>query len=110
MFAPPTDDFRINMRALRSPGAPAAHSRTGPDGFRDLHLRKLRAGLAEVLDSNAFWRSRLTDVRSWDDFERLPLTTKAELLADQAAHPPVGTDLTHPLERFVRLRPRSGAR
>jgi hypothetical protein len=60
------------------------HSRTDPDELRDLHLRKLPAGLAEVLKTNAFWRSRLTEVGGRNDFERLPLTTKADLLADQA--------------------------
>ena len=71
---PPTEDSRINMRPLGPPGARrahidksarrahinpiAAHSRTDPDELRDLHLRKLRAGLAEVLKTNAFWRSR----------------------------------------------------
>jgi phenylacetate-CoA ligase len=62
-----------------------------------------------VLASNAFWRDRLHDVRGWDDFERLPLTTKALLLADQAAHPPFGTNLTYPVERFVRLHQTSGS-
>jgi phenylacetate-CoA ligase len=86
-----------------------ADSRTDPDELRDLHLRKLRAGLAEVLAANTFWRDRLQDVRGWDDFERLPLTTKATLLADQATHPPFGTNLTYPLERFVRLHQTSGS-
>src|SRR5216683_3505280 len=92
------------MGPLRSA---AARPKTDPDEFRDLHLRKLRAGLAEVLKSNAFWRSRLGEVRSWGDFERLPLTTKAELLADQASQPPYGTNLTFPLDRYVRLHQRS---
>ncbi len=94
------------MRPLRSA---TARPRTDPDEFRDLHLRKLRAGLAEVLKTNAFWRSRLAAVRSWDDFERLPLTTKVELLADQAAQPPYGTNLTYPLDRYVRLHQTSGS-
>src|SRR6266446_4806614 len=94
------------MRPLRSA---AARPRTDPDEFRDLHLRMLRAGLVEVLKTNAFWRSRLTAVRSWGDFERLPLTTKAELLADQASHPPYGTNLTFPLDRYVRLHQTSGS-
>ena len=85
------------------------HSRTGPDELRDLRLRKLRAGLAEVLKTNAFWRSLLTEVRGWDDFERLPLTTKDDLLADQAARPPYGTNLTYPLDRYVRLHQTSGS-
>jgi phenylacetate-CoA ligase len=93
------------MGPLRSATAPREH----PDEFRDVQLRKLRAGLAEVLKTNSFWRSRLSDVRGWDDFERLPLTTKAELLADQAAQPPYGTNLTYPLDRYVRLHQTSGS-
>jgi phenylacetate-CoA ligase len=96
------------MRPLRSPGNPS----TQPgdlNAVRDQQLRKLRAGLGEVLAANPFWRERLHDVLGWDDFERLPLTTKAELLADQAAHPPFGTNLTFPLERFVRLHQTSGS-
>ncbi|HEX7263518.1 MAG TPA: phenylacetate--CoA ligase family protein [Candidatus Dormibacteraeota bacterium] len=85
------------------------HSRTDPDELRGRHLKKLQAGLGEVLAANPFWRNRLHDVRSWDDFERLPLTTKAELLEDQAAHPPFGTNLTYPVDRFVRLHQTSGS-
>jgi phenylacetate-CoA ligase len=62
-----------------------------------------------VLARNDFWRGRLHDVRGWDDFERLPLTTKAELVADQAARPPFGSNLTYPLERYVRLHQTSGS-
>jgi phenylacetate-CoA ligase len=62
-----------------------------------------------VLATNRFWRERLHDVAGWDDFERLPLTTKPELLADQAAHPPFGTNLTHALDRYVRLHQTSGS-
>ena len=36
------------------------------------------------------------------DLEALPLTTKAELVADQDATPPWGTALTEPLERYTR--------
>ncbi len=90
-------------------GPAAAHSRPDPEELRDLQMRKLRAGLGEVLATNAFWRDRLHDVRGWDDFERLPLTTKAELLGDQSAHPPFGTNLTYPLGRFVRMHQTSGS-
>ena len=86
-----------------------AHSRTDPDELRDLQMRKLRAGLANVLTSNGFWRDRLHDVHGWDGFERLPLTTKVELIDDQAAHPPFGTNLTYPMERFVRVHQTSGS-
>ena len=82
---------------------------TDPDELRDLQLRKLRAGLADVVKTNAFWRARLTDIHGWDDFDRMPLTTKSELLADQQAHPPYGTNLTYPLDRYVRLHQTSGS-
>jgi len=36
------------------------------------------------------------------DLESLPLTTKGELVADQQAHPPWGTGLTEPLDRYTR--------
>jgi phenylacetate-CoA ligase len=86
-----------------------ASSITDPDELRDLQLRKLRAGLADVVKTNAFWRARLTDIHGWDDFDRMPLTTKSELLADQQAHPPYGTNLTYPLDRYVRLHQTSGS-
>ena len=62
-----------------------------------------------MLETNAFWRARLHGVQGWDDFERLPLTTKADLLADQGAQPPFGTNLTFPMERYVRLHQTSGS-
>jgi phenylacetate-CoA ligase len=96
------------MRPLRSPGTPSTQL-ADLNAPRDLQLRKLRAGLGDVLAGNLFWRERLHDVRGWDDFERLPLTTKIELLADQAAHPPFGTNLTYSLDRFVRLHQTSGS-
>jgi phenylacetate-CoA ligase len=37
------------------------------------------------------------------------LTSKDELVADQAAHAPFGTNLTYPLERYVRLHQTSGS-
>ena len=65
--------------------------------------------MKEVLRTNAFWRARLHDVRGWDDFERLPLTEKSDLVADQASHAPFGTNLTYPLERYVRMHQTSGS-
>ena len=79
------------------------------DAVRALQLEKLRAGLRQVLKSNPFWRGRLHDVNGWDDFERLPMTTKAELLADQASSAPFGTNLTFPLEDYTRLHQTSGS-
>jgi phenylacetate-CoA ligase len=62
--------------------------------------------LATVLEGNAFQRARLGDAR---ELAELPLTTKEELLADQAAHPPFGTNLTFPLDRYTHLHQTSGS-
>jgi phenylacetate-CoA ligase len=51
---------------------------------------------------------RAQDLRGWDDFRRLPFTCKSELAADQAAHPPFGSNLTYPPERYVRVHQTSG--
>ena len=87
--------------------------------LRECRWRSFQAMAAELLEpegGNAFvkrkWReagvASVEDLRSWDDFDRLPFSGKAELVADQAAHPPFGTNLTYPLERYVRLHQTSG--
>jgi phenylacetate-CoA ligase len=76
---------------------------------------RLRALLAEILPRNRFYARKLSQagvapagVRAAADLPRLPFTTKAELLADQEAHPPYGEILTYPLERYCRLHQTSG--
>jgi phenylacetate-CoA ligase len=48
------------------------------------------------------------DLGGRDDLVRLPVTTKTELVEDQAAHPPFGSNLTFPLARYVRVHQTSG--
>ncbi|HVQ77896.1 MAG TPA: phenylacetate--CoA ligase family protein [Candidatus Binatia bacterium] len=48
------------------------------------------------------------DLAGWDDFARLPFTAKAELVGDQARHAPFGSNLTYPLDRYVRVHQTSG--
>jgi phenylacetate-CoA ligase len=45
---------------------------------------------------------------SLEQFKRLPFTTKSELVEDQRQHPPFGSDLTYPLERYIRIHQTSG--
>jgi phenylacetate-CoA ligase len=78
-------------------------------------LEQLRSLLAELFPGNAFYSRKLNsqgitfDVASLEDFSaRFPFTTKAELAADQATHPPFGTNLTYPLSRYVRFHQTSG--
>ena len=61
------------------------------DGRNQFYTRKFREAGLDV-----------ASLRFPDDFGRLPLTTKAELNADQAANPPWGTALTEPLANYTR--------
>ena len=74
-----------------------------------MQLERLRNGLREVLKGNQFWRDRLVDVQGWDDFERLPLTGKGDLVSDQRINPPFGSNLTYALDRYVRMHQTSGS-
>ena len=74
----------------------------------------LRELLAAILPANRFYSAKLqpetvSRLTSMKDFcEQVPFTTKAELAADQKAHPPYGTNLTFPLERYTRCHQTSG--
>ena len=78
--------------------------------------RRFRAMARDLLASNPFvrakWRAAgvrsVDDLVGWDDFRRLPHTRKDEFVEDQAAHPPFGSNLTYPLERYVRVHQTSG--
>ena len=70
---------------------------------------RLRALLRTVSERNPFYRRKLgaagVDVNTLTfpaDLGALPFTTKAELIADQAASPPWGTALTEPIGRYTR--------
>jgi phenylacetate-CoA ligase len=81
--------------------------------LRERQLDRLRRLLAAVLPGNRFYARKLAGIRPDDlrtaaDVARLPFTTKAELAADQAEHPPYGTALTFPLDRYCRLHQTSG--
>lgn len=78
-------------------------------------LDQLRALIGAIHRSNPFYEPKLDEARSprrimslGDFFEEFPFTTKAELLADQEANPPFGTNHTVPLDQFTRLHQTSG--
>jgi phenylacetate-CoA ligase len=77
------------------------------DSLASLPAERLRALLAEILPRNAFYAGKLGGMDP-SNSRNLPFTTKAELLADQQAHPPYGSDLTYPRERYCRLHQTSG--
>jgi phenylacetate-CoA ligase len=72
----------------------------------------LRSQLHYLERASPFYRARLAGragrVRGPADLPALPLTTKEELRADQAAHPPLGARLCAPPEALVRIHVTSG--
>jgi len=87
-----------------------------PPWLREHQWQRVQALAQAVVGANPFWTARWRaagitsagDLRGWDDFARLPLTTKRELVEDQDAHPLFGSNLTFPLERYVRVHQTSG--
>jgi phenylacetate-CoA ligase len=81
----------------------------------DWQTQRLANLLREILPANRFYARKfreagidLASLTLPADLTRLPFTTKAELLEDQARHPPYGEILTYPVERYSRLHQTSG--
>ena len=86
---------------------PAEH--LDPDGLSAWQGARLSRLVADIYGRNAFYTDKLDcagvspgSVTQLSDLQRLPLTTKAELVSDQAAAPPWGTALTEPLGHYSR--------
>src|SRR5882672_562086 len=78
-------------------------------------LEQLRSLVAELIPANKFYTQKLQasgvgfDIASLEDFSvRFPFTTKSEIVADQTAAPPYGTNLTYPPARYTRFHQTSG--
>lgn len=80
-----------------------------------IQRERLNALLLQLSASNPFYAPRieraglaggLTDLA--DFFERFPFTTKEEIVEDQRAHPPYGTNLTFPITQYTRFNQTSG--
>jgi phenylacetate-CoA ligase len=90
------------------PPVPAAEC--GDRDAIDAHqIRRLEQLLASLDGRNPFYTrklracgARLSGFTSLEDLARLPVTTKAELVADQESSPPWGTNLSEPIERYTR--------
>ena len=88
--------------------APAAECQTR-EAIAAHQADRLTALLGELTGRSAFYTRkvdragvRVADLTFPRDLSALPFTTKAELVADQAATPPWGTGLTQPLNRYTR--------
>lgn len=89
---------------------PLDPTETWDEPARHEHQERRRQELLALVlgEGNPFYRARLRPGTGVADWAAIPFTTKAELSADQAAHPPFGTNLTYPLDRYVRLHQTSG--
>jgi phenylacetate-CoA ligase len=83
--------------------------------IEQLQLRKLQSLLGAVLAGNAFYERKLhtakfnPSIAKLPDFsQRIPFTTRHELVRDRLDRPPYGTDLTYSLDRYVRCHQTSG--
>jgi phenylacetate-CoA ligase len=79
------------------------------DRASEAHERQARL-LELVLDRNPFQRRRVEalGLDTPPRLEDLPPLAKPDLIADQAQHPPFGTNLTYPLERYTHVWQTSG--
>ena len=65
--------------------------------------------LRTILPAHRFYARKFAGL-PLDDWQRLPFTTKDELLANQAEHPPYGELLTRPAADYTRLHQTSGTK
>ena len=80
-----------------------------------LSMERFRNLLEEILPRNRFYHQAYAhlkldprDFRTCEDLQRLPFTTKDDLIEDQRLHPPYGNILTYPREKYSRLHQTSG--
>lgn len=73
----------------------------------DSRSARLQTLLTEVVSGNAFYAHKFAG-HDLNDFNSLPFTTKAELVSDQVDHPPYGSNLTYPIDRYCRMHQTSG--
>jgi phenylacetate-CoA ligase len=87
-----------------------------PEALRKHQWARLTAVTEAAVPANRFiinqWKrvglDDPQDLQGWADFRRLPLTQKSELVEDQAVNPPFGTNVSYPIDRYVRVHQTSG--
>jgi phenylacetate-CoA ligase len=78
--------------------------------IESVQIDQLNKLIAALVPGNRFYSARLEQagltggVSSLAEYaRRMPVTTKSELMADQQQHPPYGSNLTFPLDRYTRF-------
>ena len=78
-------------------------------------LPKLQAQLSYAYENSPFYKRKWDeagikpqDIRSLEDFEKLPCVTKEEIRRDQVEYPPFGSNLCVPKKELARVQGTSG--
>jgi phenylacetate-CoA ligase len=96
MWAEVIPHNRFYVQKLMTAGIPPCHSERSEESL-------------STMSNGEILRSAQNDVLTLEDFlARVPFTTKQELVDDQHNCPPYGTNLTYPVERYVRFHQTSG--
>jgi phenylacetate-CoA ligase len=87
--------------------------RPGREAIEARQIDRLREMLENILPANDFYRRKFASaeperIDSLERLQGLPFTTKSELVEDQQDHPPFGSDLTFPPERYIHIHQTSG--
>ena len=85
------------------------------DRIQQVQTQRLRELLAAVSEGNSFWQERFKaaavdvgSIESLEDLQRLPVLFKQDLVDDQLANLPYGTNLTFAGTEYSRLHQTSG--
>ena len=89
---------------------------TAPLGkLREIQFQKLKRVLEVVYQSNRFYQRKfrehgveLEHIKRLDDIGKLPFSFKREFQKDQEENPPFGTNLSDPLDHYVRYHQTTG--
>ncbi len=96
------------------------HQTNSREQLQEAQTQRFRELLKQIVPSNRFWtdkwnaagvdlsESAIAALRVPEDLAKFPLTTKQELAADQAKHPPYGSNLTFDVEQYSRFCQTSG--
>jgi phenylacetate-CoA ligase len=83
--------------------------------LREIQFSKLRKILETVNRSNPFYKQKfrehgveIEEITSLDHLSKLPFSLKDEYQRDQDENPPFGTNLSEPLENFIRYHQTTG--
>lgn len=91
-------------------------AKLGREAIGEIQINRFRHMLGAIFETNGFYRRKFTEaglagadeVNNFEDFFRLPMTTKAEISLDQIEHPPYGTNMTYERSQYRRIHQTSG--